>query len=63
MHDKDLQTLVAIRLEHMADRVDFLRTRGKQEEADLLRREGLELARCYDEGYDFFYATDYKNIQ
>ena len=63
MHDKDLQTLVAIRLEHMADRVEYLHANGELEEANLLRREGLELARCYDEGYDFFYATDYKHIQ
>jgi hypothetical protein len=58
MQGIDIQTLVASRLEDMADQVAQLCTQGLTEEAELLRQEGLELAEAYDEGYTFLFIND-----
>jgi hypothetical protein len=50
-----LQTLVADRLEHLADRVEYLTLKGDYETADLLRTEGLALASAYDDEQTFFF--------
>ncbi len=54
----DLQTLIASRLEDMADQVQLLYTQGMLEEAQLLRNEGLELAEAYDLGTTFMFIND-----
>jgi hypothetical protein len=54
----DLQTLIASRLEDMADQVHLLFTQGMIEEAQLLRNEGLELAEAYDLGTTFMFIND-----
>jgi hypothetical protein len=58
MQGIDIQSLVASRLEDMADQVEQLYVAGMIEEAKLLRQEGLELAECYDEGYTFLFIND-----
>jgi hypothetical protein len=54
----DIQTLVASRLEDMADRVEYHYSRGDLTTAEFLRKEGLELASAYDFGVPFFYVYD-----
>jgi hypothetical protein len=49
-----LQLLVADRLEHLADRVEWLVRVGDLKSAQLLRDEGLELAEAYDDEQNFF---------
>lgn len=49
-----LQLLIADRLEHLADRVEWLVHIGDLESARLLRNEGLELAEAYDSEQNFF---------
>jgi hypothetical protein len=49
-----LQLLIADRLEHLADRVEWLVNVGDIESAQLLRYEGLELAEAYDDDQTFF---------
>ncbi len=58
MQGIDIQTLVAQRLEDMADQVEQLFATGMIEEAALLRNEGLELAEAYDNGYTFLFIND-----
>jgi hypothetical protein len=43
-----LQTLVADRLEHLADRVEVLTLQGDYASAEVLRTEGLALASAFD---------------
>jgi hypothetical protein len=49
-----LELLVADRLEHLADRVEWLVSIGDIESAQLLRYEGLQLAAAYDTEQTFF---------
>ena len=48
MTTQTLHNLVADRLEHLADRVEYLAANGKHAEATLLRTEGLALASAFD---------------
>ena len=57
----DIETLVASRLEDLADRVAFHAFRGEWDTVELLKAEGLELAEAYDEGFSFFYVNDLTN--
>ena len=50
--------MIASRLEDMADRVYQLFAAGMPEEAELLRREGLELAEAFDTEQTFLYLED-----
>jgi hypothetical protein len=54
----DIQSLVASRLEDMADRVEHHYSVGNLDTAEFLRQEGLELASAYDLGVPFFYIND-----
>ncbi len=54
----DIQSLVASRLEDMADRVEHHYSVGNYDTAEFLRQEGLELAGAYDLGVPFFYVND-----
>lgn len=54
---KTLQTLVADRLEHLAERVETLTDEGDHDTAELLREEGLALASAYDDE-DLFLFVD-----
>lgn len=49
-----LELLVADRLEHLADRVEWLMRIGDVKSARLLRDEGLQLAEAYDSEQSFF---------
>ena len=62
MQGVDLQALVASRLEDMADQVEQLYVAGYPEEAELLRREGLALAECYDNEHTFLFLNDLQEI-
>ncbi len=55
----DLKTLIASRLEDMADQVSYLYTRDLLEEAEILRQEGLMLAEAYDNETTFMYLPDF----
>ena len=63
MNSEQLQTLIASRLEDMADQVEQLYTQGMLEEAKLLRNEGLELAEYFDDGYTFMFINDLKTTR
>ena len=54
MTSDTLQVLIADRLEHLADRVEYLCSVGKGAEAHLLREEGLALAASFDREDTFF---------
>lgn len=54
----DIPTLIASRLEDVADRVNELYAQGNIRDAQLLRAEGLELAEAYDEGVTFLFIND-----
>jgi hypothetical protein len=54
----DIQSLVASRLEDLADRVEYHFSLGDTATAEFLRKEGLELAGAYDFGVPFFYVND-----
>jgi hypothetical protein len=58
LSDVDLHSLVASRLEDIADRVEHHCTLGDIDTARFLRDEGLELASAYDFGVPFFYIND-----
>ena len=60
METTQLQTLIASRLEDMADQCQVLFDEGNFAEAELLREEGLALAQSFDNEEDFFYIGDLK---
>jgi hypothetical protein len=49
-----LEFLIADRLEHLAERVEWLIQTGQHESAEVLKYEGLMLAEAYDNGENFF---------
>jgi hypothetical protein len=49
-----LEALIADRLEHLAERVEWLFATGQHESAAVLKEEGLMLAEAYDNGENFF---------
>lgn len=58
----DIETLVSARLVDMADQIYHLLTEGYHEEAELLKREGLELAEALNNGTPFFYINDLTGV-
>ena len=62
MNSTDINALIASRLEDMADQVHQLYTQGLIEEAELLRKEGLELADAFDNGETFLFISDLKTV-
>ena len=58
MQGVDFQTLVASRLEDLADQVAFLHESGNFADAKLLRDEGLMLAESFDNESTFLYIND-----
>jgi hypothetical protein len=63
MNSEQLQTLIASRLEDMADQCQVLFDEGNFAEAELLREEGLALAQSFDNEEDFFYIGDLKTTR
>jgi hypothetical protein len=63
METTQLQTLIASRLEDMADQCQVLFDEGNFAEAELLREEGLALAQSFDNEEDFFYIGDLKTTR
>ena len=59
MHDETIQTLIASRLEDIADQCEYLMRCGNVTEAQFLQAEGLTLASWYDEGNSLMYLPDY----
>jgi hypothetical protein len=53
----DIHGLVASRLEDMADQVEYLVSVGRHKDAEMLRKEGLELADFCDGDNMFFYVN------
>lgn len=62
MNSKKLQTVIASRLEDLANQCQILFDQGNFAEAELLREEGLVLATAYDNGENFFFAPDFHTI-
>jgi hypothetical protein len=59
----DIQTVIASRLEDMANQVEYLYHSGLIEDARLLRQEGLDLAEAYDSGVTFMFLEDLTEAQ
>jgi hypothetical protein len=59
LNKTDLQTVIASRLEDLADQVYQLHTSGMLEEAELLQQEGLHLAEAFDSEQTFLYLSDF----
>jgi hypothetical protein len=62
MQGIELQTLIASRLEDMAEQVNILYSQGDFAEAELLREEGLQLAEAYDNEATFLFINDLTTI-
>jgi hypothetical protein len=58
MNSDNFQALVAIRLEDMANQVEWLYAQGRNEDAAVLRAEGLMLAEDYDNESTFLFIND-----
>jgi hypothetical protein len=58
MQGVDIQTLVASRLEDLADQVAYLHEQGLTKDAEMLREEGLLLAEAYDNEATFLFIND-----
>jgi hypothetical protein len=58
MSSIDIQSLIASRLEDMADQVEYLHSQGNFHDAELLRAEGLALAESFDAGTTFLFIND-----
>jgi hypothetical protein len=59
----DIQTVIANRLEDIANQVEYLYHIGNLEDARLLRQEGLDLAEAYDSGVTFMFLNDFTEVQ
>jgi hypothetical protein len=63
MNSKKLQTVIASRLEDLANQCQILFDQGDFAEAELLREEGLVLAKSFDDEEEFFYVGDLKTTR
>jgi hypothetical protein len=63
MNSKKLQAVIASRLEDMAEQCQILFDQGNFAEAELIKEEGLALAKSYDDDEEFFYVGDLKTIR
>lgn len=63
MNPKQLQTVIASRLKDMADQCQVLSDQGNFAEAELIREEGLVLAKSFDNEEEFFYVGDLKTTR
>lgn len=62
MNNDNFQALVAIRLEDMAKQVEWLYAQGMNEDAAVLRAEGLMLAEAYDNESTFLFINDLTEV-
>jgi hypothetical protein len=62
MNSDNFQALVAIRLEDMANQVEWLYAQGRNEDAAVLRAEGLMLAEAYDNESTFLFISDLSEV-
>jgi hypothetical protein len=62
MNSDNFQALVAIRLEDMANQVEWLYAQGRNEDAAVLRAEGLMLAEAYDNESTFLFINDLSEV-
>jgi hypothetical protein len=62
MNPKQLQAVIASRLEDLAHQCQVLFDQGDFAEAELIKEEGLALATAYDNGENFFFAPDFHTI-
>jgi hypothetical protein len=63
MNPKQLQAVIASRLEDMADQCQVLFNQGNFAEAELIKEEGLALAKSFDDEEKFFYVEDLKTTR
>lgn len=62
MNGIDIQTLVSVRLEDMADQVQHLYEQGNFADAELIRNEGMMLAEAYDNENIFLFINDLTGV-
>ena len=58
MSSIDIQSLIASRLEDMADQVEYLYSKGNFHDAELIHAESLDLAGSFDAGTTFLFIND-----
>ena len=63
MNPEQLQAVIASRLEDMAGQCQVLFDQGDFAEAELIKEEGLALAKSYDDDEEFFYVGDLKTTR
>ena len=63
MNSKQLQAVIASRLEDLAHQCQVLFDQGNFAEAGLIKEEGLALAKSYDNDEEFFYGGDLKTTR
>ena len=54
----DIGTLVSSRLNDLAEQIYILHMKGRHYEAQLLKEEGLSIAKAMDNGLRFLYVND-----
>jgi hypothetical protein len=54
----NIETLVVMKLEDMAAQCELLFAQGNHADAELLRHEGLLIAKAYDFEQDFLFVND-----
>lgn len=62
MWEVDIDTLVHSRLTDIADQVQFLSHAGYSSVAEMLKQEGLMLAKAADAGDTFLYVRDLTEV-
>ena len=58
----DLEAVAMAKFDDMAEQLRVLYTEGKLEEAELLKKEGFDLAAALDDGTQFLYLSDFSSI-
>jgi hypothetical protein len=58
----NIQTLVSARLKDLTNQISFLVANSQYRDAELLRQEGLALAKAMDDGTPFFYIPDLTGV-
>lgn len=55
----DIQTIATSRLKDLVSQVQYLYEKGRVEDAEFLRNEGLHLAMTLDSGSEIMYLPDF----
>jgi hypothetical protein len=58
----NLEAVAMAKFDDMATQLKVLYSQGRLEEAELLKKEGFELANALDNGTPFLYLSDFSSI-